>query len=68
MAGSSAASFSEAKALLVGGSTARSTADDNAIARDRARASHDLRASLTLDRTRPSMDQVRSLAATLYRQ
>ena len=57
--GSLAASFSEAKALLMGSvGSAKEKADDNAVARNHARASHDLRASLNLDRTRPSMDQV----------
>lgn len=57
--GSLAASFSEAKALLVGGMNfAKENKDDNAVARNHARASHELRASLNLERNRPSMDQV----------
>lgn len=59
--GSSAAKFSEAKALLMCDDVLepkKCSRDDNALARKRAHASHELRASLTLDRSRPSMDQV----------
>lgn len=58
--GTSAASFAAAKALLVKGSTVENKQDGNAVARDMARASHDLRASLNLDRSLPqSMSQIR---------
>lgn len=44
--------------LIEGASMSKGSADDNAVARNHARASHELRASLNLERNRPSMDQV----------
>lgn len=57
-AGTSAASFAAARALLVkGDASEKATLDHNEIARDTARASHDLRASLNLDRSVPHAAQ-----------
>lgn len=70
--GSSAASFAAAKALLVKGKPLDcADKDGNAFARETARASHDLRASLNLERSLPqpihgTMDQVSLLVAVEF--